>query len=277
MIDKETQEKLRVKFNPDGSDLRRHQLLMLDILVAVDAICREHNLPYWLGSGTLIGAVRHGGFIPWDDDIDIELLKKDYDKLLKILPDELPERFATQCNATDPNYILPFAKVRAKGTYIEEFPTYARIFKEQGAYIDIFPMEHLPRFFDWVAGHFQGQIYNQLNNNKLSADTQIKRVRRIYKFNSLFTFPCLRFLSRFTGNQKLLLPSFGTPNYGLRHRDEIFPLKEMTFEGHTFMVPNNPDAYLRRLYGDYTKLPDLEHLTPHCSKIEFFNDDSSNK
>lgn len=277
MINKDTQEGLRKRFNPDGSMLRRQQLLMLDILDAVDAVCRKYDIPYWLSSGTLIGAVRHQGFIPWDDDIDIELLKKDYDKLLKVLPYELPDRFALQCSDTDPNYILPFAKVRDKSTHIEEYPTYARIFKEQGAYIDIFPMEHLPRFFDWLAGHLHGQIYNQLNNPNLSAQEQIKRVRFIYKFNSRYIFPFMRFLSRFIGNQKYLLPSYGCPNYALRNRDEIFPLKQMMFEGRLFFVPKDTDAVLRRIYGDYTKLPDLDHLTPHCTKIEFLNDKPSDR
>lgn len=84
MIDFKTQEALRAKFNPDGSNLRKMQLRMLDMLKYIDKICREHNIKYWLSSGTCLGAVRHGGFIPWDDDCDIELLRKDYKKLIKI-------------------------------------------------------------------------------------------------------------------------------------------------------------------------------------------------
>ena len=64
----ETQESLRAKYNPEGSELRRLQMRMLDILIVVDEICRRHDIPYWIEGGTLLGAVRHGGFIPWDDD-----------------------------------------------------------------------------------------------------------------------------------------------------------------------------------------------------------------
>ena len=68
------QAALRQRFNPDGSLLRRQQMRMLELLIEVDRICKKHNIKYWLGSGTLIGAARHKGFIPWDDDLDIEML-----------------------------------------------------------------------------------------------------------------------------------------------------------------------------------------------------------
>ena len=74
MIDEATHKALRAAYNPDGSDLRRHQLVMLDMLIWLDRLCVRHAIPYWLSSGTLLGAVRHGGFIPWDDDVDIELM-----------------------------------------------------------------------------------------------------------------------------------------------------------------------------------------------------------
>ena len=76
MIDKKIQENLRMRFNPDNSVLRKHQLRMLDMLIYFDNFCRKHNLKYWLSSGTLIGAVRHQGFIPWDDDVDVEMLRR---------------------------------------------------------------------------------------------------------------------------------------------------------------------------------------------------------
>ena len=75
MIDSKIQNKLREKYNPDGSLLRQHQLRMLKMLSYFDKICQEHNIHYWLSSGNCIGVVRHGGFIPWDDDIDVEMLR----------------------------------------------------------------------------------------------------------------------------------------------------------------------------------------------------------
>ena len=74
MLNQEEQIKLRNRFNPEGSLLRQHQLRMLDILIEIDKICQKHNINYWIDGGTLLGAVRHGGFIPWDDDIDIAVM-----------------------------------------------------------------------------------------------------------------------------------------------------------------------------------------------------------
>ena len=91
MIDEATQKALRAAYNPDGSDLRRHQLVMLDMLIWLDSLCLRHEIPYWLSSGTLLGAVRHGGFIPWDDDVDIELMLPDYLRLIKAIADEAPD------------------------------------------------------------------------------------------------------------------------------------------------------------------------------------------
>ena len=77
------------KFNPEGSLLRRQQLRMLEILLEVDKICKKHDISYWLSSGTLIGALRHDGFIPWDDDLDIAILCKDLDEVNRVMCEEL--------------------------------------------------------------------------------------------------------------------------------------------------------------------------------------------
>lgn len=85
---------IRIKGN-----LRNVQLLYIELLRFVDNVCKKHNIDYWLEGGTLIGAVRHGGFIPWDDDIDLSIMRKDYEKLIKILPEEISkyEYFKENC------------------------------------------------------------------------------------------------------------------------------------------------------------------------------------
>lgn len=85
MITDTLQNELRERYNPDGSILRKQQLRMLEMLQYIDFVCKKHNIRYWLCSGTLLGAVRHGGFIPWDDDVDIEMLREDYKRLVRIL------------------------------------------------------------------------------------------------------------------------------------------------------------------------------------------------
>ena len=107
-------------FNSEGTELRKLQLRMLDMLKVIDRICRKHKIPYWLSSGTALGAVRHGGFIPWDDDLDLEIYRKDYKRLLKVLFEELPDSMIVQTNRTDKNYVAQYAKVRDLNTYLEE-------------------------------------------------------------------------------------------------------------------------------------------------------------
>ena len=260
---------LRKRFNPDGSLLRRQQLRMLELLEVIDVICRKHQIPYWLSSGTLIGAARHKGFIPWDDDLDIEMLRSDYLRLLKVLPQELPDNLALQTNETDPNYIFIYGKLRDKDSHLEETNSYDRIFHYTGIYIDIFPLEKIPYCLAWIGGHMQGQIYNQLNNKNIKESTLYKRIRRIYHFNTRIGFPILRFIAKlFPGKE--LRHSFGTAYFKPRYTDDIFPLTEMEFEGKMFPVPRQTDAVLRKIYGDYMQLPDLENIHPHYNKLEFY-------
>ena len=182
---------LRQRFNPDGSQLRKHQLRMLEILVVIDKICRKHQIPYWLSSGTLIGAVRHNGFIPWDDDLDIEMMRNDYLHLLEVLTKELPDWLALQTDETDPNYFFFYAKVRDRRSLLNEGNNYDRMWKEKGIYIDIFPMEEHPIWLHKLTELSVGHMYKVWRKSKDDAKA-IKRVRRIFNFNNRYVFPFLR-------------------------------------------------------------------------------------
>ena len=121
---------LKERFNPEGSALRRHQHKMMELVIELDRICKKYQIPYFLYGGTLLGAIRHNGFIPWDDDLDICLLRKDYLRLMKVLPKELPDNMVLQNNDTDPNYFYFFAKLRDKNSILEEECPYDRVFKD---------------------------------------------------------------------------------------------------------------------------------------------------
>ena len=137
------QAELRERFNPDGSLLRNHQLRMLEMLKYIDGVCKKHNISYWLSSGTLLGAVRHGGFIPWDDDLDIEMLRKDYLKLIKVLGREIDSKYALQTHKTDIHYLYPFGKLRVLHSGIKETHDADIFYKYKGVYVDLFPLEPL--------------------------------------------------------------------------------------------------------------------------------------
>ena len=127
-----------------NNDLRKAQLLMLKILKEIHNICVKNNIKYFLSDGTLIGAIRHNGFIPWDDDLDIGMLREDYEKFCSIAQEELPEEFVLQTQKTDKGYGLQFGKVILKNTiWIEKVAKNTKR-DYSGLYIDIFPYDKIP-------------------------------------------------------------------------------------------------------------------------------------
>lgn len=273
-----TNEELRKRYNPEGSLLRRQQLRMLEILLEIDRICKKHDIRYWLSSGTLIGAMRHDGFIPWDDDLDIEMLRTDYLRLMKVLPRELPEWLALQNDETDHSYFYFYAKVRDRRSKLLETNAYDRRWREQGIYIDIFPMERQPIWLHKLTEKSVGHMY-KIWRTSTDDEKAIKSVRRIFDLNNRLLFPCLRGLlavllplSSFLFPRKLITSGMGIPFHNRRYLDEIFPLTTHVFEGHEFPVPCDADAHLRHLFGDYMQLPDLNKLALHVGKLEIYDD-----
>ena len=263
-IDHET---LRARFNPDGSILRRQQMRMLDILIAVDKICKKHSIRYWLSSGTLIGAMRHEGFIPWDDDLDIEMMREDYLKFLKVAGGCLPKDMALQSMDTDENYFYFYAKVRDRNSYMEELNHYDRRLKEKGIYIDVMPVEKQPMFIHKLTETLQGHVY-KIWRTSTDDDKSMKKILQITRFNRYVSYPLLRFVCKLSGT-KNVTSGMGIPFHNPRRMQHIFPLTMHMFEGHYFPVPGNSDALLRGLYGDYMQLPDLDKVNLHVDTIRF--------
>ncbi len=260
---------MRAKYNPEGSLLRRQQMRMLELLVEIDRICRRHGIQYWLSSGTLLGAVRHGGFIPWDDDLDIEMMRPDYELLMAVLPDELPEHMALQTHDTDPTYFFFYAKVRDRRSVLSEGNNYDRMWKEQGIYIDIFPLEEQPlcihRLSELSVGHMY-KIWRTCTDDAVG----IRKVMRWFHFNRRYVFPVLRLLCRLSFTDTIT-HGMGIPYHPPRYARDIFPLTTMPFEGVEFPVPKDCDSVLRHHYGDYMKMPAEESIAVHCARLEFLD------
>ena len=126
---------------PEGSDLRRMQHRMTEMLRVIDAICRRHGLRYWLCSGTLLGAVRHEGYIPWDDDLDIEMMRPDYDRLMRSSPENSPRTWCFKRPIPMPVTSIVTQKCAIAAVAFSKRPDYDPHFRASRIFIDIFPYE----------------------------------------------------------------------------------------------------------------------------------------
>ena len=257
------------KYNGEGTVLRKAQLRMLEILIVVDKICKKHNISYWLDGGTCLGAVRHGGFIPWDDDIDIAVMRKDYYKLCAILKKELPDNLVFQDKTTDKNYPSLFAKVRDKHSCLREEYVKDRQFKEQGVFIDIFPIEKGVKRVKAFVDFFYRRAFRRLHG--LAANKYELIIAGLMWIPSC----CLVYVARFFNfllPTNALIYAYGVTtlkHYQLNKKD-FLPVKPIMFEGMIFMGPANSDAYLKRLYGDYMQVPPPEKRMSHATELEIW-------
>ena len=270
MMDNKRQEwdanELRARFNPEGSPLRRQQMVMLEMVTLLDKICKKHGIPYFLYGGTLLGAIRHNGFIPWDDDLDVGLMRKDYLRLLKVLPGELPSHIVLQTNKTDKNYFNFFAKLRDTRSLIDE-GGYDRAFTYRGIFIDIFPFDRLQLPLQQLKLQSYAYTLFRAGNGNPSS---LRKIRMLTWFNRNISFPVLRCISRLTGG-KTLTYDLGIPFHIVYDEKDIFPLTTHEFEGVELSVPGNSDHMLRSQFGDYMRLPNLDHVEHHIERLEFYD------
>ena len=129
-----------MQYDPD--DLRQLQLVELEVLLAIDKLCARYDIPYFLDSGSALGAMRHGGFIPWDDDIDIGMLREDYERFVAVALDELPEGYRLLTPDVTEGYAPMWAKVMREGTKFYTRET-LEAGLDQGVFVDVFPYDRL--------------------------------------------------------------------------------------------------------------------------------------
>ncbi len=260
-------------YNAPGTELRKIQLRMLYILDIVDDICKKHEITYWLSGGTLLGAVLHDGFIPWDDDLDIELMRKDYKKLLKILKKELPENLSVQ-TPNEWRYNLLFSKVRDKKSEIVEHDEVAKRYKQKGIFIDIVPQEYTYKPVKNIVDFFYGRAYRRIKRGR-----PFHSLQYFYEYSvALLMWPLatiLLYLARlicFITKPEHIMYGYGIGNSPVHNQDYILPTGKIVFEGKKYAAPNDPEKYLKRQYGTYTKYLPVEQRPTHFNQVIFYDE-----
>jgi len=249
----------------------------LDIMVEFARICDKNDLKYYLYGGTLLGAVRHKGFIPWDDDVDIVMLRSDFDKFGECCKSDLADKYFYQTCFTDPNYPRIFAKIRINDTYVREMK-WDDIQLHKGIYIDILPLDEFPS--GTKAGKKALYKYNLLNRVCGTADFNTLRInqRIIHAIYSLLPKSVNykrrdRFLKKKYKTAGELVCSYGSHYRPLSKRvfkKEWFTGEEyMSFEGEKFRVPAGWKEYLIHTYGlTYNELPPIADRFSHFNPYE---------
>lgn len=267
---------------------RKMQLTELDMLVDFDRVCRKNNINYVLFGGSLIGAIRHKGYIPWDDDADIAMLREDYDCFKKCINELNPEICFFQDHDTDPDYRWGYGKLRRTGT------KYVRVGQEHlkcktGIFVDVFPLDDVPKHLmgqilqDWHCFFLRKILWSEVAKNNM---TGFGRIWFTILSKIPLSFPFYqykKYIRRSNNSTPNRVRCLAFPAMGMLYKKN--PLKERygmpkswfldraeySFEGKKFYSSKDYDAILKYMYGDYMTPPDENHREQHApfSEIEF--------
>lgn len=248
--------------------LRKVQLVQLEMLYEIDRVCRENDIPYFLHCGTFLGAVRHKGFIPWDDDLDVAMFRQDYERFRVIAPEKLKETYCFQDWHTDAQYALPFGKLRKRNTYYLEAKSAP--LAENGFYVDIFPIDPAPaeeaqrerlkrklltlfRVKLMKSGFSPWMEENRINWKKRIGYLPYKLASKLVSNQWLICRYDAAVAAVPQGELVYEQSALPKPNYF--QRSWLQELEMYPFESGSFPGPKDYDSYLTSLYGDYMTPP----------------------
>lgn len=269
-----------LKENEDGSVVcvRDVQNVLLDMLKDIDAICQKHNIPYYLTGGSCLGALRHEGFIPWDDDADIGMLYDDYIRFLEVLKKELPnEKYYFQCFDTHKEYnvLIPAMKIRKRGTYLKEVNSLlANKCKDgDGIFIDVFLVDYISEK-KWI--DFSARMVSYVFMAGIVLFENLKM--NPYALKKAFV-QFSRFYSRKNRSSSLIGYDmnwvFNSPLKPVVYKKaDIFPVQYHPFEDTKLCIPKDPHALLRvEIGGEYMQFPKAKMQAPkHIVDIDLNNE-----
>lgn len=257
-------------------EIHKLQALELAILKDVAEVCKKHNIQFFLGEGTLLGAIRHKGFIPWDDDVDLIMERSEYERFLEVAQKELGEDYEVQHPTTVDNYWSPFIKVRKlTGDLSFRQGHIAHLTNNNGPYIDIFPMEYVPKkeSFKISKTAFLIRFYRGMLSYKLGLRKPPHFYGKVLKFISNFysvkaihkglqkNFTCFgkgekEYMATFSSYHPLRCQICKSANY----KETLW----WDFEDTKMPVPAGYDEILTTIYGDYmTPPPEEKRVIKH--------------
>ena len=241
---------------------------MLDIVEELDRICRKYDIKYFLIAGSLLGAIRHKGFIPWDDDVDVALFRDDYNRLERILPNELPSHLFMQTMETDPESPPAHMKIRnSRTTSIFRYEAEQKLCYNMGIYIDVFALDGVPKsrqiekIFAWFGCRWRDFVRYR-NAHVISG---VKGFMKKVVYRCVWMLFGTRLIYRFRERTFALFKIADSIDcvqdpcdwgYTHRYRYTISDLKDVIdvpYEYLMLKVPKNYNAVLTRTYGDWHK------------------------
>ncbi len=264
----------------------------INILSRFIDICEKYDIPYFAAFGTAIGAVRHGGYIPWDDDLDIGMLRADYDRFLTVWQ-EMGENFELINPLTTPTYACSVTHIQKKGTlFLSEDDKDCRF--KKGINMDIFVFDNMPedegkRRRQLRKTYILGRLIFLCDNTNVHLGEKGLKLA-LFKFtikSARLTLKLFRVTSqklykklekeamRYNGQESQYIASFCCPMAEKEsfRRDWLFPLKETAFENITVKIPHREDLILTKQYGDYMLLPPPEQRVSHRPAVVEFDEE----
>lgn len=268
--------------NNKNQILEKLHSVLFELLCEFDRICKKHNIQYFLDSGTALGAIRHGGFIPWDDDLDVGMMRSEYEKFLKVAPEEIGEKYVILSKKIDVAYKKYHIKLVRKNTIYPEIGN--ENYKYKGIFIDIFPFDKVSDNINKRKSDFKKDLlYKKLISLKTSKIycTSIPKMLLHY-FLKLVPINWLEMKMYTLWIQHNESESSYATCYlykMLQNRNIVFPIssllpvKQIQFENKVFSIMHNYDNYLNIMYGEYMKLPPENKREFHCCGDIIFDND----
>ncbi len=255
------------------------QSLLYIVLVEIDRICKKHAIQYFLVYGTALGAVRHQGFIPWDDDLDVAMLRPDYERFIRACQTELPLGMFLQHWTTEAHFYLPYAKICVENTTFMS-PHHAHLNIHHSLFVDIFPLDGVPA--SSLLSRMQLVLlrclrimleirFANLPNPRLRNRLLTRWVRPLLSgklINHLFNIIACGFSVKSAARVRNMFLVYGEKQETCNAAWFAMPAY-LNFENGLYPVPYDPDAYLQQVYGDYMVLPPVDRRkNNHASIID---------